>query len=308
MKDFKKFIISVLSVIAIVFIVDWGLGFILDRNAVFIDQAKYKRITNAKEDLVVLGASRAQNQYVTTIIEDSLNLSAYNYGVGAQNVYSNYAVLDMLINKSPSKPKMVIWDFYYTDIQDSPGWNTEKITSLYTAYNYDELIKEVVNLQGNKKRIMLSYINLYKFNSKLPRVIKPEQCEEAGGYSPLFFVNNEPITTVKSDRTNIDKQKINYINKFIDLCVDNDVKLFVFISPAFYRIGSIDSGDWANVIEAICYERTIPFYNYEQNELFLEHPEWFFNMIHLNDTGAKEYTYRVVEDVKDYLNKHSIVK
>ena len=111
MKDFLKFVISTLFVIAIVFIIDFSFGSFLEKKAVFVDQPKYERIKQASEEVIVLGASRADNQYVTSIIESELGTTAYNYGVGAQNVFTNYAILNLLINKSKQKPRIVIWDF-----------------------------------------------------------------------------------------------------------------------------------------------------------------------------------------------------
>lgn len=303
MKDFYKFVISALSVIAIVFIIDFSFGAFLEKKAVFVDQPKYKRISTADEELVILGASRAQNQYVTDIISDGLDISAFNYGYGAQNVYSSYAVLDMLIRRAPVKPKFVIWDFYYTDILDSPGWNTEKLYRFYSAYNYDPAVKAIVELQGTKKSSLLKSIRLYKFNSKLPRVLLSQRDEVNGGYSPLFNQHQAPIELFTSDRTLIDNQKFLYVNRLIDLCKSNNISLYVFIAPAYYVLKNPKDGDWKEMIKKTCREKDIQIYDYEQDSLFLSHPEWFFNPMHLNDIGAKEYTKRVVDDIRSLLSE-----
>ena len=302
MKDIYKFLFSSIIVLSIVFLVDCVLGTILNNNAVFIDQPKYKRIPSANDSIIVLGASRAENQYVSTIIQESFNLPTYNYGLGAQNVYTNYAILSLILRKSLAKPQIVIWDFYYTDILNSPGWNTEKLYRLYSAYDYDDTIKSVVNLQGEEKALLLSTIKMYKFNSKLPRILMRERYSGTErGYSPLYINHNEPIKEYSQDRSNLDSTKITYIKKLIELCKSNNVKLFVFISPAYYKISEYNSGDWSSVMERICSNNSIPFFNFEQDSLFLSHPEWFYNDIHLNNIGAKEYTQLVVDSVNTYL-------
>lgn len=295
MKDFYRFLLSAVAVIGIFFIADYSFGIILDKTAVFVDAPKYKRIEKGKEELVVLGASRACNQYVTRILEDSLGVSAYNYGVGAQNVYTNYAVLSLLIEKGAKKPKYVIWDIYYTDILNTPGWNTEKTGILFSAYNYDEAVREIVDLQEGIKSKLIRYVNLYKFNSKIPYFIidyKSKKNEDiSGGYSPLYFEHNKPIEIRNTGRSKYDMQKLSYIDKFIHLCKENDILLYVFISPAFYKLENGEAPeDWAKVIEKKCLDNAIPVYNHEQDSLFLIHPEWFYNSEHLNDTGAKIYT------------------
>lgn len=304
MKDFKKFLISAVAVVGLVFILNESLGIFLDNKAVFVDQQKYNRIERATEDLAILGASRANNQYITNLIKDSLGVSTYNYGVGAQNVYTNYAILDLLVHKSKQKPKYVIWDFYFIDILDCPGWNTEKNNTLYSAYNESATVKEVVNLQGGKTVWLLKYLRLYKFNSKLPRVLienKIEQRNEIlGGYIPLTVEYKNGIEEYEEDRTTLDKQKLEYVAKVFELCKSNNIQLFVFISPGFYLLRD-DPNDWAKVIEAKCKEGGIPFFNYEQDPYFLSHPEWFYNTLHLNDNGSKEYTSKIINDIKPIL-------
>lgn len=74
-------------------------------------------------------------------------------------------------------------------------------------------------------------------------------------------------------------------------------------SSFIYQVRKIDKGknDWATIIENKCEEKDIPFYDFEQDSVFLSHPEWFYNTIHLNDMGAKEYTKKVVNVISNYL-------
>lgn len=83
----------------------------------------------------------------------------------------------------------------------------------------------------------------------------------------------------------------------MQLCKDNEIRLFVFVSPAYYMIDEINKMDWSKIIEQKCQEYSIPFFNYEQDSIFLSHPEWFYNSLHLNDVGAREYTQKVVNDI-----------
>ena len=301
MREFCKFLLSGLLVLGIVFIIDYLFGIVLENHAVFVDQPKYSRIKNSSDSLVILGASRADNQYVTAIFEEKLGMPSYNYGVGAQNVYTNYAILNLLLTKAHTSPKYVVWDFYYTDILDSPGWNTEKLDRLYSAYEYDKAVKEVIDLQGKKKRILLNHLKLYKFNSKVLRLLKRQKEDITGGYSARYISTCDNLEYYSSDRTTIDQQKLLYVDRFIQLCKDNDIKLFVLISPGYYILGDKGKNDWATIIENKCEEKDIPFYDFEQDSVFLSHPEWFYNTIHLNDMGAKEYTKKVVNVISNYL-------
>ena len=306
MRDFVLFCRNAVLVILLVFISDYVLGSIMDNKLVFIDQPKYSRIEKSENEVVILGASRADNQYVSSIIEDSLGLKTYNYGVGAQNIYTNYAILDLILEKSKKKPSLIIWDFYYTDIIDSPGWNTENMHRLYSAYSYSDTIKSVLLLQGEKKNYLLKYIKTYKFNSKLPMALRRlfiKESLEDGGYTPLYVKNEEKIKERQEDRGNIDPIKIYYINKMIDLCKSQRIKLAIFISPGFYRKKNINPelNDWSNIIEDIANKKEILFYDFEQDDSFLIHPEWFYNEIHLNDEGAKEYSKIIAHILKGEL-------
>ena len=307
MKEFIRFVKSSLIVLTIVVVANILLGFIGDKTAVVIDTVKYKRISRGTEELVILGASRAENQYVSNLIADSLGLSVFDYGVGAQNIYTNYCVLKLLCEKSTSKPKYVIWDFYYTDILDTPGWNTEKLQRLYSAYNYDSSVREVLSLLKREEYSKLKYIPLYKFNSKAFYFLSDflvSSKETAKGYSPLNVINTKPIEKKTEDRGVLLQSKIEYIQKFISLCKDNDIRLFICIAPGFYKIDNTnESIDWSDVIKTIAAENNVPLYDYEQDPFFLEHPELFYNQTHLNNNGAQIYTKAIIKDISLEIRK-----
>lgn len=307
MKDFNRFLITVCAVFVLIFVVDRFGGVLGDKYAVFIDQPKYKRINMADEEIVILGASRAEDQYVPQILEDSLGGTVYNYGVGAQNVYTNYCILNLLIKDSKRKPQIVIWDFYFTDIMDTPGWNTEKLYRLYSAYNYDDTIKSVLKLQGLRKELFLDNISLYKLNSKLTRAIvsnpRDLRVERNKGYNGLNITLKDTLAVNDEDRTQLDSIKLSYISRMFSLCKDNDIKLFVFISPAYYLLPPQSDHDWDVVISTMCEMNNIPFYNFEQDSTFLNNRSYFYNQMHLNDKGARAYSSLVASKVKAILKQ-----
>ena len=144
----KKFLIHALIVIGIVAALDFTVGCILDKKCALYGCGPAKVALNNTYDIALMGASETQNQYITRIIADSLAMSAYNYGCGGQNIYFHYALLNMMVNHAPQKPKYIILDLQGIAFYDTPGWNTEKINALHPLYCQDDTLKSIVALEG----------------------------------------------------------------------------------------------------------------------------------------------------------------
>lgn len=302
MKDIKKIILGISSVCVLLVTVDWGVG---TWSEMMYYQSKYgifRRqiycLTESQDDLMILGSSRAAHHYVPQIFEDSLGMSCYNAGSDGMCIYYHYGILASRIERG-CPPKMVVLEVIGSDAEESQGatFSLDAALDRY-APHYGEFaeIDSLFAFNGWKEKLKLTS-KTYKYNSKLVQIIKCNYIPwpEDRGYEALTGVMKvtegekiADILTPSSSKSNIEKRKLVYLQKFIDDCKANDIQLIMCYSP-YYGQPIPES---IRLIENLADKNDVKFYNYGDDVRF-QKSEYFKDASHLNDTGAKEYSKEI---------------
>ena len=93
--------------------------------------------------------------------------------------------------------------------------------------------------------------------------------------------------------------KLEYIQKFINLCQAYKIKLVFMISPMYT---AVDEHHY-DVLKTIAQRNEIPFLDYHTQGLYLDHPEYFKDVEHLWDKGARLYSSIFASDLKRILER-----
>ena len=255
---------------------------------------------NAKDDIVILGASRALHHYNSRILADSLGVSVYNYGVDGQNVYFHLAVLKMIVEHAEKKPNMILLELGAIDLNDTPKWNNEKLSILYPYINSEPKIKDILSeLIDPKEFFMIRISSLYRNNSQMlyyiHKLIESDNNDSLLGYVPLINKWGKAIEEKKEHGSAVCQTKLKYINEFINICKQEGIKLLITVSPNYAKLSN---EKWKQELKQIASKANVPFLDYEQNELFLNNREWFNEPFHLNKEGADIYTNIIVKEIK----------
>lgn len=295
----KNVILFLLIFIAI----DSIFGVVFDK-VFFIQKRKLTyAIEQSDENLLIFGSSRAQHHYNSQVLFDSLELSVYNAGVSGQNIYFHYALLKSVLDRY--KPQVVLLEVFDIDIYKTPsGWNTDKLSALYPYYYRDTAVKEVVNLRSPFEPYILTS-NLVRYNSQIPYTLS----------LPLFYKNSEiayrnmgymPIDTTQHLTGElgsaveekyggvIDNNKVNYLRKFAQLCSSKGVRCIFLISPVFENISATK---YPSTVRNIANECDVEFYDFS-NDTVLMNPMYFKDIAHMNDRGARLFSYEVANKIK----------
>ena len=306
MKDFKKFTIELAVILAVFLAADYIIGSVLDKTCAFRDfQSSFRSIPNADYDMIIMGGSRAQSSYDISILQDSLGISIYDYGLSGQNLYTDYGILNYYIKEAKVKPKVILWDIWATSFLKSGNYDIQPIKRLNSAYFQNDTIRSLINLQGKKEEILLNALHTYKHNSNIPYYLyytMIDTKDPLNGYVPLNNIWKDPIETMRSDRGDYDEQKIMYFKRFVNCCKEQGVYLVFCISPSYYLIENTnpDGCDWAKFACDYVKQNGFTAINYEQDSMFLEHPEWFYNPLHINEKGADIFTRIVLPYLRDF--------
>lgn len=305
----KRFVLNLLIVLLGIIAFDRTIGFYLD--SVFSQSACLPATLamNNKYDIALFGASEMENQYVTNIIEDSLHMTSYNYGWGGKNIYFQYVLLNLMVNHSCHLPKYIIMEVQAIDFYDVPGYNTEVLNVFHPMYNMDDTLRSVVGLQGCKESILLNILRCYKHNSEIHNYAKQslgsKDISSKGGFVPLesvSFTDDLEVTHDKADDV-FDELKIDYFNRFIDVCKKNHIGLILVNAP-YYELH--EDIKWISFVQTNSEKEGIPFLNYDNDPYFTEHREFYYNRVHFNKYGAIEYTQRICSDLQEAMNSFFI--
>lgn len=294
----KRLLMSLVFIITALFIVDRLGGRIMwqvNQNTQSILGIKLKYLaTEANEDLILLGTSRCNFHYVPSILKDSTGLSVYNGGInGSDNIYSHYFVLNQILTHHI--PKIVCLELMPSDyICDDKSFET---TTFFAPYIGRSVRADSIFIHsGSYHAYRLSH--LYRYNAKavadIAGLIYSSQQIIDNGYIPLEKPTDHPKIKEPHILDKTDTLKLQYLQKFITLCKDNNIKLVFTISPSY----TIVSHEMYKPLKDVAYSNEIPFLDYHTMGLFADKPEYFKDNRHLWDKGARTFTAIFAQDLK----------
>ncbi|MBO4850087.1 MAG: hypothetical protein J5529_04190 [Prevotella sp.] len=250
------------------------------------------------EDVVLLGASRCHHHYVPSVIADSLGLSVYNAGVGgADNIYSHYIVLCHVL--ASHAPKVVCLEVMPTDVNQQAEPFT--VTSFFAPlYGRNAVADSIFLLAGTHWRYRLSH--LYRYNAKassmLWGLVLNRQRGSDNGYIPLERAAIPPSSaTAEKPVGETDSLKLSYLKRFADLCRQHGTQLVLTISPKFTLAGA----NHYDALRQFARDNALPLLDYHTPGLYLDHPEYFKDVSHLCDEGARVFSSLFAHDLKEVM-------
>ena len=306
MKNVYKVFIGCFAACILLVVADWGLGSWSEKMYHKSKYGIYHRqlycLESSNDEILIMGSSRAAHHYVPQIIEDSLGMSCYNAGSDGQCIYYHYTLLASMLERG-AKPKIVIYEVLNLDINKSQGATftiDAALDRLAPHYGEYRAVNDLFEQKDWKEKIKLCS-KTYRYNSKLVQTIKcnymPETedrgYEELNGKLNYALATNDKAKIAKSNENKLEELKLKYITMFFELCIQHDIKLVMMYSP-YYK----ESSDNAIIqIKDIAVANGVPFFDYCSNQKF-QVPELFYDVMHLNDNGARLYTNEIVKYLK----------
>lgn len=253
-----------------------------------------------KDDILILGSSKADHHYVPEVLEDSLKMTCYNAGEMGCGIIPAYVRYKLVSQRS--KPKLVIYEV-------TPGFDYMK-DNLYSRYlgrirqyTYNSTVSKVYkNFSDNLEELRL-ISNMYRNNSCIVTNLKDivSGNSDRKGYEPLFGeINTELIKEqIVVEESFIDSLKYSYVERLIKDTQEDDVPLLFFISPTF--TGKSTADYHPALLLAVKYG--IPVINNLSDTSFVNHTAYFQDIDHLNHAGAIKYSQYVSRQIHDYMIK-----
>ena len=300
----KKFIVIILSSLALLFVLDRAVGAWLRHVYDATTRGEVGRIHHVMDSvdapMIVLGSSRALHHYVPEVMEDSLGMAFYNCGFEAQGITTNYPLLRGMTQRY--LPQVILYDAtYHYDVEE--GAYTRNISNVRRMAGLQ--CRDSILIAHNKWERLRLLSHIYPYNSTLAELILQrttpgvyDDPKMANGYIPLFNTLDTATATFTHEPETVTKDPIKMENMEEMMKRYHD-RLIICASP-MYRPEKISPQKFGE-LRKLCNKYQVPFIDLSDDEQFVGKPELWDDTDHLNDRGARLYTTRIAHEVKQRL-------
>ncbi len=298
----RKFIVRTILFLAIMFVADRLVGIGMDYLASHPKGGMTLRrnyiIDHCKEDVLVLGSSRAHYHYNPRIIADSLGLSCFNCGENAMGIVLFYTWWKVISQRY--HPQLVVYEVTPEfDIRKSN--NNDYLWRLRRYYDRNG-VSAVFDKVDPKERWKM-YCRMYRYNSTFMELaadmVHPLKLGGDNGYEGINKIISKRYANAKprfqGANIVVDSLKLDYFEKMIQEM--GTTKLMLVASP--YYVGADEAV--FEPIRKMSQQYGIPFLDYSNNPKYLRKEQYFFDCNHLNATGADAFTSDLVGEIRKVL-------
>jgi len=237
MRQFIYFILKTLVfLLFLIIIVDYGFKLFF----INIHKRSKQDMVNQTFDVLFIGSSRCLHHINPILFNRRTGLRSYNLGYEASHIRENFATLKIYLNFNKA-PKYI-----FLQIDDSEDKDTgvdEFSSNLFYKFHRRQIIDDYFTEDLNKTlRIpLLTYITIKNLSWReiLKSTIKNELNMKKLGFGGRMGTFN----TEASYKAKVSVDKNVWVEKFIQLCKKNNIKLMIFTSP-IYRIENFERINW----------------------------------------------------------------
>ena len=256
-------------------------------------------------DVVLLGSSHMNGGIDPNVLWKGKGITSFNYATGGQPVEVTYYLLKDILKKH--KNPLVVLDVFYLGMTTKYGefsYLSNSIDNMNFSWNKLDAIWNCVP-SSDRINYLFPFLKYHFRWSTLQNNDLNFDCSSvyyAKGFEASTDQYGKDITAVKKtdQKIPIPQESLDYLNKIVSLCKEQNCKLMLINMPCDYSIPE-SSDSYVNDFEALfnsvadyAADNGIPFLDlYDRmDELNLDFPNDMHNSSHLNLYGAcKVSTY-----------------
>lgn len=264
-------------------------------------KAKYT-LDEAQEDIIIIGSSRGERDYVPYLLEEAFHLSCWNASRGGQGLPYFRAVEAGIAKRH--HPKLVIINLEADILEHPPFYQEMGFMRAFYKNHHD--IQPVLNkISKNEKWKLKS--NLYAFNSSFYYLLRPYLFHDLDGknsdkgWKPSYGIWEDPgfAFEVVNNRKPLNRESVEEFATIVEHFQEQQVQLVFCIAPNYGEKTIATSS--LRYIEEVAKDKEIPIFNFSADTTFITHPEDFIDIEHLNVDGAKLFTHKLIDSLQQRL-------
>lgn len=258
---------------------------------------------NISPEVAIYGSSRTWVHIDPMIIEDSLGLSAYNFGIDGHNFWLQYYRHKTLLKNTT--PKTIIHSvdintlkkrrelYNYEQFLPYMLWNREiyEATKNYEGFNIVDFTIPLARYIGKNKTL-----NAMMLRSKGKSI-------RTQGFQGQNREWNDDLKRAKTQMgsytADLDNASVELFRQYIQECKSLDINLILVYTPEYIEGQQFvtNRSEIMTLLKGIAQENNLPFLDYSDHYLSMD-KKYFYNSMHLNATGAEIFTRILAHDIK----------
>jgi hypothetical protein len=304
----RKLFGNILIVLVLLALLDWATGAGLDWLRDNSPDGRYYKIKysldSCREDIVIIGSSRGEINYIPKILEDSLGLSCWNASRGGQGTPYFRAIQEGILKRYT--PKLVILNVDDNDLELPP--NYEHAGVLRPFYKSNEEIRPILDMTSTFENLLMKS-RLYAYNSSFYYLIRPYFVPGLDGrtidkgWKPRLGKMSVDLVDkmeIVREKLPLDPESTAMLDLFIERFKARGSQIILVVSPNYGRL--VDSSSAIRYLREKSRIRQIPLFVYSGDTSFVSRTDFFIDPDHLNTSGAEIFTKNLVQKIKPVLD------
>ncbi len=303
-KLFARLVSIALLFVIIDFCFGQLFGFIRDHSP---DGRYFKTnytLNQATEDIIILGSSRGEINYVPSLFEESFGLSCWNASRGGQGLPYFRAVEESILERHA--PKLVVLNLEVDILEHAPFY--QEAGFLRAFYRDHPRIQPILNKISPTEKWKL-YSNIYAFNSSFYYLLRPFLFHNLDGkisdkgWKPSQGIWEDPGFPFElvDNRKPLNQASLQEFEKLVQHFTDQGVQLVFSIAPNYGEKTLMTSS--LQHIQAVATEHNIPLFNFSADGSFIKNAAEYVDIQHLNVDGAQRFTRMLIDSIQQQFPK-----
>jgi len=313
----KNSILFLIPLVLFMYLADWFFSNQL-KHSRYGEYGVWNDIYNGKADadVAIYGSSRAMVHVDPLIIKDSLRLSAYNFGINGHNFWLQYFRHRELLEHN-KKPRVIIHSVdMFTLVKRDDLFQMEQFLP-YMLYN-----KKLQHWIGSYKGFsaydfnipLVRYYGQYKTMGKIFKAVvtgnKAASTDRSLGFAAKDLPWTDDLVKARAQfpdyRVKVDSVSVVLFENYLKECRNEGIAIALVYTPEYIEGQDFvkNRAEIMNIFSSLAVKYDIPFFDYSDDSISYKR-EYFYNASHLNGTGARLFTSKMIHDIK---NNESIAR
>jgi hypothetical protein len=260
-------------------------------------------LEQAKEDVIIMGGSKASHDYKAAAIEKESGMSCFDGGRDNMDIIYTESMLASMLQRHA--PKVLIIDVTHLDLADYGSGRRDNIQRLSTALlpyvnKHPELLP-TVSLADRLEPVKAAISHVYPYNSLIGSIVQNTYTsfghESEKGYEPLFRSIDSntykvPLWGWNVARAPVYPRSVAALNHVIRMSKDRNIRLIAIVSPFYFPL-EIQQTEGYRLMQQTVISNGFEFYDFSRSRDFLHRPHYFDDDVHLNDSGAAAFSRQI---------------
>ena len=276
-----------------------------------------------RNEIVILGSSRAKHHYIPKVIQEETGMSAFNAGFDAQTLLCHYGLEQLILDRYA--PAVFVLEISTEDIRQSKERDAlDKLSVLLPYYREGNPAMRNLLLHRSPFEAVKLLSRVYPYNSQILAIAKytlspdGEGSSRENGFVPYYGSDLQALVEVKKkmaqDRkalpgedilNDVDPFVMQALSDFVKSARSQGVQVVASYSPLWMECGFDYPGQEKlfEYYKAQIRALDVPLIeiSQESNPEFLD-PQLFKDTIHLNNEGAKLFSSLFARKLKKALS------